>query len=788
MARSSVLEEARASHLAGRFDEARALYAAAQAEAPGDAGIGLRVAILELQCGNGATALERIDRALTLTGGGDANHHFVRGEILTLLGRRDAACDAYRAALSLAPERTDAAFSLGNALQALGRPRDALDAYTQVLRVDPMHADAANNLGNCHRQLGDIHAAETAYRAALASRPGHANALCNLGALALAREDAARAAALLREADRLAPETPAILVNLGVALLAQRQFDEAAGVLTRAKELDPHSAHTAYNLGNAFEGLARYREAAVHYERATALDPAHADAFNNLGNVLRLLGEPGLAAAAFDAALRVRPGFVAAHNNAANLLRARGCLDEAEAHLRAALASDAQHAVTLNHLGNVMKDGGALDEAIDCYRRALASDPDNATAHANLAYALTFRHEEPLPALDEARRWSARHGTPCGDRVQEHRHTPVRSDDGRVRIGYVSADLRNHCQALFLKPLLANHDHSAFEIVCYANVARPDATTEMLTRYADKWRDIHMLDDVQAAQLVRDDGIDILVDLTMYMANGRGQLFARKPAPVQAAWLAYPGTTGLAAIDYRLTDPHLDPPGHDSHYSERSIRLADTFWCYDPLAVTLPAVPQPEPALLPENRPIRFGCLNNPCKLTDRTFALWSGVFDALPDAQLLLMAPPGKSRARLLERMRVQGIDPERVRFVPFQPRADYLATYREIDVVLDTFPYNGHTTSLDALWMGVPVVTRVGRTAVGRGGLSQLANLGLTELAAYSDGEFARIAVALAQDVPRLTALREGLRACLEASPLMDGARFARAVEAAYRQMVGR
>jgi predicted O-linked N-acetylglucosamine transferase (SPINDLY family) len=265
------------------------------------------------------------------------------------------------------------------------------------------------------------------------------------------------------------------------------------------------------------------------------------------------------------------------------------------------------------------------------------------------------------------------------------------------------------------------------------------------------------------------------------MANGRPLVFARKPAPIQIAWLAYPGTTGIGAMDYRLTDPRLDPPGFDNHYSERTIRLPDSFWCYDPLADqsvnALPALSRGY---------VTLGCLNNPCKLTDQTLVLWGGVMRALPDAKLLLMAPPGSHRRHLLQRLAARDIAQDRVSFVPYRPRTDYLRSYHDIDLGLDTFPYNGHTTSLDSLWMGVPVVTRVGRTCVGRGGLSQLFHLDLLELAAETDQAFISAAVALANDLSRLAALRQQLRARLERSPLMDAERFARNVEAAYRQCV--
>jgi predicted O-linked N-acetylglucosamine transferase (SPINDLY family) len=351
----------------------------------------------------------------------------------------------------------------------------------------------------------------------------------------------------------------------------------------------------------------------------------------------------------------------------------------------------------------------------------------------------------------------------------------------RLRIAYVSPDFREHCQSLFTIPLLSNHDHSAFEIFCYSSVERPDAVTAKMTKYADVWHEVRHLDDQALAQMIREDRIDILVDLTMHMADGRPGVFARKPAPIQIAWLAYPGTTGMDAMDYRLSDPRLDPPGFDSHYAEKTIRLSDAFWCYDPLA-SEPVVNE-LPALL--NGHITFGCLNNPCKLTDHTIRMWAGAMNALPTARLMLLMSEGSHRKILLDRLDRAGIPPGRVEFANYEPRSKYLQRYHVIDIGLDTFPYNGHTTSLDSFWMGVPVVTRIGPTCVGRAGLCQLHQLRLGDLAADTDSAFVEIAVKLANDLPRLAELRRTLRGKMEGSPLMDAPRFARHIEAVYRKV---
>jgi protein O-GlcNAc transferase len=777
---------AKERHLAGDLAGARTLYETVLAEDPANADVMFRLGVLGLQCGAYDDALTWLDRALVLARH-VSRYHFARGQVLAALQRFDDAIDTYRALLTFDATSADLWFALASALQANGDLRAAARAYKSAAAFDPAQIEALNNLGNCHRQLGETVLAQEAYRRVLAVEPQHASALTNLGSLLEACGEIDAAIELLTQAVTVAPDAPTCLLNLGVALYGQRRFDEAAAWFTRALELDPQFSEAAYNLGNALYALGQRREAQAQYRHAIALNPQHADAHNNLGNVCKELGDYQAAGQAFNAAIEARPAFIAAYNNAGNLLRVLRRSAEAEAHFSAALAVDPDHSASHNNLGNVLKDGGALNAGITHYRRAIQSDPDNVIAHSNLAYALTFQAEHGEAVLDECRRWSARHETPL--RAARLPHTNDRTPGRRLRIGYVGADFREHCQSLFMVPLLSHHDHEHFEIFCYASVERPDALTQRLATCADVWRDVRELDDASLAQQIRADGIDILVDLAMHMADGRPLLFARKPAPVQIAWLAYPGTTGIEAIDYRLTDPRLDPPDvpdapavptGSTHYSERSLYLPDSFWCYDPLT------DEPQVNALPASSTgyITFGCLNNPCKLTDHTLAMWSAVLREVPDARLLLMAPAGSADRSLAQRITQQGIDFERVSFTPFQPRADYLRTYHQIDLGLDTFPYNGHTTSLDSLWMGVPVVTRVGETAVGRGGLSQLFNLGLTELAGHSDEAFVRIAVELAHDWPRLAALRGSLRLRMEQSPLMDGARFAMHMEAVYRQ----
>ncbi|RAR66123.1 putative O-linked N-acetylglucosamine transferase (SPINDLY family) [Paraburkholderia unamae] len=626
----------------------------------------------------------------------------------------------------------------------------AIRALHRAIELLPDFPVAHNNLGHLYGEAGDCAQATRHFERAIALAPAHAAIHFNYGTMLHKAGEFARAEALLRRTLDLAPGHVNAWNNLAQVLLATHRTPEALSVLEHAHKLAPESVDVLTNLGCVLLGAGRIDEAKAALERALERDPGRVSAWNNLGNLLMQSGHIDEARAAFDRAIAIKPDFADAHIN----------------------------------LGNAHSKSGDIGEAIACYRRAMACHPAGIGAHSNLLWSLMFAVDDGHALRAEAEQFSARHESALLAASEGAHYANTPEPARRLRIGYVSPDFRHHCQSLFTTPLLRHHDHAAFDIVCYSLGAKADEVTNQLRSFADIWRDVHDFDDARLARQIRDDRIDVLVDLTMHMDGARRLLFARRPAPVQAAWLAYPGTTGSPSIGWRLTDPWLDPVGPariDDQYTERSLRLPDSFWCYDALAPGVDVNPLPAQSA----GHITFGCLNNPCKLTEATLTLWSGVFAALPESRLLLMAPPGRARERLAARFAAHGIDPARVSFVGFQGRTDYLRTYGRIDIALDTFPANGHTTSLDAFWMGVPVPTRYGRSAVSRAGLCLLANLGLPELAASSDAGYLAALTSLARDLPRLTALRAGLRARMQASPLMDGARFARNMEAAFRHM---
>jgi protein O-GlcNAc transferase len=452
--------------------------------------------------------------------------------------------------------------------------------------------------------------------------------------------------------------------------------------------------------------------------------------------------------------------------------------DEAVECFQQVLSQDPSKAEAWCNLASAFRAQARLDDAIECCRRGSTHQPSCVQLYDNLVFTANYSPKyTPADIFEEVRRWNDQYAAPLSRFIQPHSND--RLPHRRLKIGYVSPDFRTHVLSVFLLPLLAGHDRRNFEIFCYSNVASPDFATLKFQQLAHVWRNIRDLPDEQVADRIRADQIDILVDLTMHSGDNRLLVFARKPAPIQMTWLAYPGTTGLTAIDYRLTDPYLDPPGQfDAFYAEASIRLPDTFWCYTPIAQT-PVSPLPAR----QNGCLTLGSLNTFCKINTDTLRLWASVLKAIDRSKLLLLAPEGSSRRWVMSTLAQEGIASHRIEFIGRQVRGAYLETYHRIDIGLDTLPYNGHTTSLDALWMGVPIVSLVGHTVVGRAGLSQLTNLGLSDLIAHTPAEYVRIAAQLASDMQRLSELRATLRPRMEQSPLMDAARFARGLQTVYR-----
>jgi protein O-GlcNAc transferase len=641
---------------------------------------------------------------------------------------------------------------------------------------------------------GKVAEAEAIYRKMLQIDPDDADVLQLLSVISMQQGNPNEALKLVTRALELNPEAADYHCTLGTVLLSMRRQEEAIAEYRRSVALQPDYLEALWRLASALRQLGRLKEAEEPAARALAIKPDLPEQFYLMGNGARGRGDIEGAMKAYAEATGLRPGYYEAHNNLGECLYNQGKLEEAVQHIRRAVACRPTMPVALFNLGNMLKDLGATADATHYLRQAVSLKPTDPNMHSALAMTMHYSESDPQVILKELKRWDERHAQQVINYILPHDNAPQR--ERRLRVGYVSADFRNHILGINLLPLLKNHDKSQIDVYCYSSVSHPDAWTEKF-KSVGNWREIQGMKDDLAAEMIRRDGIDILVDVAGHTGGNRLTLFARKPAPVQITFGGYPGGTGLQTMDYRLTDPYLDPPSTGStmltagssgqaaltenDYVEKLVRLPDSFWCYDPETSTERNL---EPNALPAktNGFVTFGCLNNAGKITERTRELWASVLRALPNSRMILMTPFETTRKRLRESL---GVDAGRIDFVNVQPRPEYFRTYHRIDIYLDTLPYNGHNTPLDAMWMGVPPITRIGQTAVGRGVWSHLSNLKLTELAAESDGQFVDIALTLAGDLPRLEQFRSTLRRRLLESPLTDIRRFARNVETAYRNV---
>lgn len=524
-----------------------------------------------------------------------------------------------------------------------------------------------------------------------------------------------------------------------------------------------------------------FAAAAVCFERFLGHQPDNERAYVLLGTALSGMDDHAAVVAVYQEGVRRLPGSAPLRNNLGNALRVQSQWDAAALAYRKAIDCAPTNAQPWNNLGCTLLDLGLLDEALDCWRQSVELDPTLAAAHSNLIFGLQMTPGLSREAIArECQRWWCQHGESLRPSTSPSVHD--RAPDRRLRVGYVSPDLREHPVARHLLPVLRAHDPAQIEVVCYSDAFAGDATTARFRECVSLWRDTASWGDERLAAQVREDRVDLLVDLALHTAGNRLPVFARQPAPVQASFAGYPGATGLETIAWRVTDRFLEPPGTVAEPEfGQAFRMPDSFWHFDPLDET-PMVSELPAA---SAKGVTFGCLSRFSKVNEQMLHLWTELLRSLPEARLLLLCPQGDARARVLAHFAAGGVVGSRIEFTGNLSRPDYLALYRRIDVALDPFPYNGHMTTCDALWMGVPVVSLAGETPVSRGGLSLLSNAGLPELVAFTTEEYLRIARELASDLPRLAALRAGLRTRLEASPLMDAPRFTRGLEAGFRAM---
>jgi predicted O-linked N-acetylglucosamine transferase (SPINDLY family) len=665
--------------------------------------------------------------------------------------------------------------------EAVGRHRagdlaGAERLYRQVLAVDPGHARTLTNLGVVVARR-DPAEAERLYATAIAADPDRADAHYNLGNLLRRQGRTAEAAAAYRRAVALDPDHPQAWLNLGLAAGDLGDWPAAADCLRRAVALDPDSPDGYTLLGDALYRTGRLGDAVAAFREAARRHPDDPRGRHNLGLALAAAGAYPEAAAELEHALRLRPDYPEAHNALGVALEALGRADDALAHYRRAADLRPDSADAWANLGTGLAEQGRTAEAAAALRRAARLRPDPRVASTLLVALAHSSALTPEQVRDGCAAW-ANQFAPKADRPEPGRPDP----DRRLKVGYVLGDPRGPAAAGPVEQLLGHHDRARFHLTAYPTSPRADDQADRLRRRVDAWRPAAGLSDDALADLVRADEIDLLVDLCGHTAGHRLLAFARRPAPVQLTLFNLTGTTGLRAIDYRLTDPVADPPGEaDRLYVEKLLRLPGVGWVYSPPA----DVPDPNPLPAAAGRPFTFGCLNHPAKLSDACVGTWAGVLKAVPGSRLVLLAGRSAETARVLEgRFAAAGVSADRLDLAYRLPEGEYYEAYRAIDLALDPFPFNGGVTTGDALWMGVPVLTVAGRAGRSRQGVSVLTAVGLPEFVADTPEKLVDLAATWADQRAALADLRGTLREMVRHSPLVDAAALTGHVESAYRQ----
>jgi len=729
-------------------------------------------------------ALATLRRAMALLPA-DADIPSNLGGILVAHGELAEAADCYRRALRLRPGFAAAHSNLGDVLVRLEQWQAAETSCRQAVRLQPGLGAAHLNLGNALKGAQRLDEAVASYRQALVCSPTLAQAHAALG-IALKEQGLHQSAvASLRQSLALRPDDAATLDQLGVVLHVLGDHEAARTCMTRALTLQPQLAAVHYHLGNLLADLGRLDEAVQSHRLALTLAPGHAEVHANLGVCLLALNRVDEAVDALREAAALQPAEALVHGNLGNALMAQGHMAQARASLEQAVALRPDLVLARSNLAHLLKTIGEPEGALAQLEAALGLEPEQLALRSEVLFMrqyLPHPLSHPLSTLAIARGF----GELAAQRARRFTDWRVSAQPERaLRIGLVSGDLRSHPVGYFLESVLAALSTAAADRVAihaYANQRHTDDVSLRLKQTCAAWLEVADLDDAALAQRIHSDGIDVLVDLSGHTRNNRLAMLAWKPAPVQVSWLGYCGTTGVDLVDAFLADPWIAPAGIEPDYVEPIVRLPESFLCFTPPAA--PMIVGPLPAL--SARAVHFGCFNHLAKMNDAVVAAWAKILSAVPGSRLLLQSlalhDPAIQRS-VAERFGRYGISAARLGLQPAQSRDDYLAAYRQVDIALDPFPYPGGTTTLEALWMGVPVLTLPGDTALSRQGLSILQNLGLADWVASNADDYVARAVRHSADLPALARLRAGLRQRLLDSPLCDAVRFAGYFEQALR-----
>ncbi len=646
-------------------------------------------------------------------------------------------------------------------------------------------ADLANAMAeaNRYRQTGNLKAVKAVYSDILRKDADNAEVLHLLGCLSEEMGNPEPGIKLLVKAIKANPAEPAYCYNLANMLLRQGNPTEAVRYYREAIRLRPDYAIAHNNLGRALSLLGQRQAAKASFQSAIDHAPRYADPLNSLSLELKAQGDLDGAVAACKAAINIKPDFADAHCNLGGAYLMMQRVVEATNAYQAAVKLQPSRAMYHANLGGALLRLGRQQDAIVAFDEALRLDPKDALTRSNLIVASSYVTTSARALWSQVEAWDHMHGLPLQNNGLRHKNLP--DPERRLRIGYVSADFRNHAAAYWIEPLLAGLHHGDFDVVCYSNSAAVDAVTERLKRHADTWVECASLGDSALADRIKADGIDILVDLSSHTEGHRLQVFARQPAPVQVSWFGFPVSTGLHAMQYRFTDAVMDPPGQsDDFYSEKLVRLSRFYAAFRPD----PACGEVGVGPVVRNGFVTFASFNTLAKITPAMLECWAAILTKIPQARLLLQAAGMENpalAAAVSSALCERGVEPHRLTLRGWTGIEDYMRLGHEADIALDPYPFNGGVTSCHALWMGLPVITRAGETAASRVGASILGGLGLAEWVASDSDAYANKAIALAHDTAKLAALRASLRTRMETAGLLDGPGLASEVENAFRGM---
>ena len=708
--------------------------------------------------------------------------HAGKGDVLQAQQQFLAAEASYHQALALAPAAADLHRKLGDVQVALNRPDAAMQSYAAALEIDPGNAMAHGGLGNVLFRLDRNAQAADSYRAATALPAATAAHYHGLGRSLHALGQTVEAESAYRQAIALDASAAAPMLHYADLLRETRRKEPAIAIYQAALLLEPHNIDALNNLGMALQEDGQLEQALAAFRQVATLAPNNPVSHSNIAAVLNIMGQHHAALESCRHAVKLDQRSTAAHVNLGTCLIEMGRLSEAVDSFETVVKLDPHHHRAHVNISAVLTRLGHIDQAIVHARQALKINPDWDELHSNLLFYLTHSQEVDAATLfAEHVRYAEHFEAPLRASWPMHRNT--RDPERRLRIGFVSADLYNHAVAHFITPIL---EHLALsphlEIVIYANSFHDDYVSRHLHGLAGIWRQVEKLTHAELAQLITSDSIDILIDLSGHTGFNRLPAFARKPAPLQLSWMGYPSTTGLRAMDYYLTDRHLAPPGLlDDQFTEKLVFLPAS-------APFLPSPSSPPVSAAPvcEHGHITFGSFNRASKLSREVISRWSTLMNAVPGSKMVLAGMPSEDISdKLRAWFAKEGIDAKRLSFHAHMASAEYLALHRLVDICLDTSPYNGGTTTLHALWMGVPTLTIAGSALASRVGATILSHVGLDAFIAQDDADFIQKGVASAKDITALSALRSGLRERVSGSAMGQPGLIADGLEGALRTM---